>query len=124
MGRTPRICVYNQTRDAFVATEAAIADTPWSRLVGLLGKNSRWARPGRGLWIVPSRGIHTIGMMFPLDLLFLDQDKHVVEIQEHLPPFRISSVCLRAASVLELPPHTVFRSGTRVGDQLEIVHLD
>jgi uncharacterized membrane protein (UPF0127 family) len=38
-------------------------------------------------------------------------------------PFRISRVSLKAASVLELPPHTIYRSGTQVGDRLEISRL-
>ena len=67
-----RVYVFNKTRETFVATEAALADTYWGRLVGLLGKTRRWARPGRGLWIYPSHGVHTIGMLFPIDLVFLD----------------------------------------------------
>lgn len=117
------VYVYNKTRETFVATEAAVANSYWSRLVGLLGKTQRWARPGRGLWIVPSHGVHTIGMMFPIDLIFLDTKKLVVHIEEHIRPFSISRVCLNAVSVLELPAHTVFRTGTRVGDCLEIAPL-
>jgi len=112
--------VYNKTRETFVATEAVVADSYIRRLVGLLGKTKRWAQLGRGLWIVPSRGIHTIGMMFPIDLIFLSKEKQVVHVEEHLRPFRISKVSLRATSVLELPPHTIYRSGTQVGDSLEI----
>jgi len=97
-----------------------VADGYVSRLVGLLGKTRRWARPGRGLWIVPSHGVHTIGMLFPLDVVFLDHQKVVVHLEEHLRPFRISAVSLKASSVLELPPHTIFRTGIRTGDQLEI----
>jgi hypothetical protein len=41
-------------------------------------------------------------------------------VEEHVRPFRVSSISLKAHSVLELPPHTIFRTGTRVGDQLEI----
>jgi len=115
-----RVFVYNKTRETFVATEAKVADGYLSRLVGLLGKTRRWARPGQGLWIVPSHGVHTIGMLFPLDVVFLDSRKVVVHVEEYLRPFRISSVSLRAASVLELPSHTIFRTGTRAGDQLEI----
>jgi uncharacterized membrane protein (UPF0127 family) len=114
------IYVYNKTRETFVATEATVADSYVRRLVGLLGKTRRWARLGTGLWIVPSRGVHTIGMMFPIDLIFLGKEKEVVHVEEHVRPFRISSVSLKAASVLELPPHTIYRTGTRVGDQLEI----
>ena len=117
------VCVYNRTRETFVATEAAVADTYLRSLVGLLGKTKRWARQGCGLWIVPSSGVHTIGMMFPIDLIFLSKDREVVHVEEYVRPFRISKVSLKSDSVLELPAHTVYRSGTQVGDQLEIAAL-
>jgi uncharacterized membrane protein (UPF0127 family) len=114
------ICIYNKTREKFVATHANVADGYFSRLVGLLGTTRRWARPGKGLWIVPSHGVHTIGMLYALDLVFLDRHLTVVDVEEHVRPFRISKVSFKAESVLELPVHTVFRTETRVGDQLEI----
>jgi len=117
------VYVYNQTREAFVATEATVANTYVGRLVGLLGKTKNWLRPGHGLWIVPSHGVHTIGMLFPIDLVFLDQKKRVVHVEEHVRPFAISKVCLNASSVLELPPYTIFRTRTRIGDQFEIGNL-
>jgi uncharacterized protein len=119
-GQHRLLYVYNKTRETFVATEATVADSYLRRLVGLLGKTRRWAQLGRGLWIVPSRGVHTIGMMFPIDLIFLSKEKEVVWVEEHVRPFRISAVSLKATSVLELPPHTIYRSGTKVGDHLEI----
>src|SRR5271157_1131843 len=115
-----RFYVYNTTRETFVATEAKLADGYFSRLVGLLGKTRRWARPGQGLWIVPSHGVHTIGMLYALDLIFLDRHYVVVDVEEDVRPFRISKVSFKAESVLELPVHTVFRTETHVGDQLEI----
>lgn len=117
------VCVYNKTRERFVATHARVADGYFSRLIGLLGTTRRWARPGKGLWIVPSHGVHTIGMLYALDLVFLNRDRVVVEVEEHVRPFRISKVSFKADSVLELPVHTVFRTETRVGDQLEISHV-
>jgi uncharacterized membrane protein (UPF0127 family) len=112
--------VYNKTRETFVATETILADSYLRRLIGLLGKTNRWAEVGRGLWIVPSSGVHTIGMLFPIDLIFLSKEKEVVHVEEYVRPFRISKVSLKAQSVLELPPHTIYRSGTRVGDRFEI----
>jgi uncharacterized membrane protein (UPF0127 family) len=117
------VYVYNKTRETFVATEVTVADSYVARLVGLLGKTKRWAQLGKGLWIVPSRGVHTIGMLFPIDLIFLGKNKEVVHVEEHVRPFRISKVSLKAISVLELPPHTIYRSRTQVGDQLEIARL-
>jgi uncharacterized membrane protein (UPF0127 family) len=114
------VYVYNKTRETFVATDTGVADNYLRRLVGLLGKSRRWANNGSGLWIVPCKGVHTIGMMFPIDLIFLDKDHEVVHLEEHVRPFRISKVSLKSASVLELPVHTIYRTGTRVGDRLEI----
>lgn len=118
------LCVYNRTRESLVATEAVLADGYWQRLIGLLGKTSKWAHLGAGLWIVPCHGVHTIGMLFPIDVIFVGKNKEVVHIEEHLRPFRISRVCLSASSILELPVHTVSRTGTRVGDSLEISSAD
>ncbi len=121
--RQGAVYVYNRTREAFVATEASVANSYFRRLVGLLGKTKRWAKEGSGLWIVPSRGVHTIGMMFPIDLVFLSKEKEVVHVEEYVRPFRISKVSLKASSVLELPAHTIYRTGTKVGDRLEISSL-
>ena len=114
------VYVYNRTRETFVATQAQVADGYFGRLIGLLGTTRRWARPGNGLWIVPSHGVHTIGMLYALDLIFLDRQHVVVDVEEHVGPFRISKVRLKAQSVLELPTDTVSRTETKVGDQLEI----
>jgi uncharacterized membrane protein (UPF0127 family) len=62
-------------------------------------------------------------MLFPIDLIFLSKDKQVVHLEEYVRPFRIWNVSLKATSVLELPPHTIYRSRTQVGDQLEIAQL-
>lgn len=117
------VYVYNRTRETFVATEATVADSYFRRLIGLLGKTTRWVQRGRGLWIVPSCGVHTIGMMFPIDLIFLSKEKQVVHVEEYVRPFRISKVSLKAESVLELPPHTIYSTGTKVGDKIEITPL-
>jgi uncharacterized protein len=121
--RNGEVYVYNKTRETFVATEATVANSYLTRLIGLLGKTRRWAQLGKGLWIVPSRGVHTIGMLFPIDLIFLSNEKEVVHVEEHVRPFRISKVSLKATSVLELPPHTIYRSRTQVGDSFEIARL-
>ena len=118
------VYVYNKTRETFVATEVTVADGYFSRLIGLLGKTRRWARVGAGLWILPSRGVHTIGMLFPIDLLFLNKQKEVIHLEELVKPFRVSKVSLKAFSVLELPAHTIYRTGTQVGDHMEIAAAD
>lgn len=114
------ICVYNKTRESFVATHAKVADGYFSRLVGLLGTTRRWPCPGKGLWLVPSHGVHTMGMLYALDLIFLDRNHVVVDVEEYVRPYRLSKFSFKAHSILELPVQTLARTDTRVGDQLEI----
>jgi hypothetical protein len=64
---------FNQTRQAYLATALAVADTHWTRLRGLLGLRSSDFRNGCGLWIVPCHGVHTLGMGFPIDVVYLDR---------------------------------------------------
>ncbi len=111
-------CVYNQTRECFLGMRIAPADTMWRRLKGLIGR----IRLGydEGLWVVPSRGIHTFGVVFPIDVIYLDQDFRVVHLAEHFPAFRVAPLKAQATSVLQLPPHTIYSSQTQMGDKLEI----
>ena len=96
-----------------------MADTSRKRRTGLLGRESLPA--GQGLWIAPCEAVHTIGMKFPIDVLFLDRAKKVLKVREKMGPARIA-VCLRAYSVLELPAGTAAATGTAPGDQLEFAH--
>jgi uncharacterized protein len=111
---------FNQTRQAYLATALAIANTHWSRLRGLLGLRSSDFRNGDGLWIVPCHGVHTLGMGFPIDVVYLDEAMTVIHIQRDLQPWRFAAVRTQAASVLELPCRTAAETRTTVGDKIEI----
>jgi len=111
---------FNSTRQAYLATDLALADTHWSRLRGLLGVNSNDFRNGFGLWIVPCHGVHTLGMGFPIDVVYLDRQMNVVHVQSELRPWRFAPVRRQAASVLELPIRRAAETGTEIGDRIEI----
>ena|SRR5438477_13089940 len=111
---------FNQTRQAYLATALAIANTHWTRLRGLLGLRSNDFRNGSGLWIVPYHGVHTLGMAFPIDVVYLDDAMTVIHIQGDLRPWRFAPVRKQAASVLELPRRTAAETRTEVGDKIEI----
>src|ERR1022692_4481809 len=112
------VFVYNKTKETFLAFRVKVADSFLSRLVGLLGK--KVLKPDGGVWIVPANAVHTIGMLFTFDLLLIDNDFKVVGVRELVRPFRITRPNFRAESVIELPAHAIFKSGTEVGDQLMI----
>jgi len=111
---------FNQTRQRFLATELAVAETHWSRLRGLLGASADDFRNGRGLWIRPCRGVHTLAMRFPIDVVYLDRDGTVVHLERNLRPWRFAPVRLQAVSVLELPVHTLAQTETALGDRIKI----
>lgn len=111
---------FNQTRQLYVATELALAATHWTRLRGLLGLSADDFSNGRGLLIRPCRGVHTLAMGFPIDVVYLDRAGTVVHVEHNLQPWRFSPVRMQATSILELPSHTVARTGTAVGDNIEI----
>ena len=109
---------FNITKQSFINLGVTVADTPFARLRGLLGRMR--LRTDEGLWIFPCRGIHTFGLMFPIDVIYLDTDLRVIHLVESLGTLRIAPLILQSASVLELPPRSIYGSGTEVGDQLLI----
>ncbi len=120
--RDRTVFVFNKTKETFLGYQVKVADSTLSRLIGLLGKRS--LEPNGGLWIVPSYGVHTLGMLFTIDVVFVDRNSKVVALRELLTPFSITSLVFQAESVLELPPHTIFKSRTEVGDELVISSFD
>ena len=111
---------FNRTRKEYLATELFIANTHWSRLRGLMASAPGSFRAGQGLWIVPCRGVHTMAMRFPIDVIYLNKQNQVVHLAEDLRPWRFAPLRIAAASVLELPIHTIDRTQTVIGDMIDI----
>ena len=82
--------------------------------------SSRFSR-GQVSGINPSHGIHTFAMRFPIDAVYLDQERIVIHIEEGLEPWRVAPVRVHAASALEVPTGTIHYSLTVVGDQVDII---
>ena len=111
---------FNRSRNSFLASQLRLADTHWGRLRGLMGMPPSGFPFGSGLWIIPCHGVHTMAMRFPIDVVYLDENKVVVHIEENVRPWRMTSIRFDAATVMELRWPTVMNSGTCVGDQVEI----
>lgn len=115
-------CAFNETRESFISLRVTPADTHLSRLRGLMGRLR--LKSDEGLWVIPSQGIHTIGLSFSIDLIYLDAGNRVVDVTESLGSFRLGPLRMKCASVLELPERAIYFSQTRVGDQLLICPQD
>jgi len=111
-----RMKIENLTRRVMLAHSVDVADDGATRRKGLLGR--RALLPGEGLWIVPCESVHTFGMKFPIDLVYLDRNRTVKKVRSGVSPWRLSA-CLSAHSVVELASGTIQKTQTTPGDKLE-----
>ncbi len=127
MSPAPIGYAFNLTRRTYLATELSIADNHWTRFVGLLGTGVEDFVVNRGLWIFPSRGVHTLGMNFPIDVVYLSGEKEgrkfIVHMEHWLKPWRIAPIRLNAQSILELPKGILASTNTKIGDEIVISNI-
>jgi len=109
--------VVNVTKNIALADRCCLANSFCKRLIGLLNRNGLVA--GEGLLLDRCYGIHTFGMRFPIDIVCLGTDFHVLRIIKALPPFR-ARVLTNGGFIIELPAGTLDRTQTTEGDQIHI----
>lgn len=91
------------------------AVSAWERTRGLLGRPP--LRAGEGMLINDCRLVHTLGMGYALDLVFLDRSGQVRKLVRGLSPLRMAG-SLSASATLELAPHTLAGTNLKEGDRL------
>jgi uncharacterized protein len=111
-----RLVARNASLNTVIASHVGVAATRTARAVGLLSRTG--LEPGEALWIVPSRGVHTWGMRFTIDVLALDEAGTVIDCVSNLRPWRVRLPRRGTAGVLELPAGTLAASRTGIGHQV------
>lgn len=102
--------------DQCVLGSVAHAANPWTRLRGLLGRPA--LADGEGLLIEPCGSVHTFGMRYPLDLVYLDCENRVVDTCVNLAPWRTHRARSRARKTLELATGGIAKLNLHIGEQL------
>jgi uncharacterized protein len=108
----------NRTRNAILVERGTIAASMWTRMRGLLGHAPLLT--GEGLLLKGEKAIHSIGMSFAIDALFLDRNGRVIYLMPLMLPMRTSPMVWQAQDVLELPAGRIDATGTALGDEIEI----
>jgi len=85
------------------------ANTWLTRLVGLLGHSN--LSDSEGMLFEPGGGIHTVGMRFTIDVVYLDKDNRVLGIVNDMKPWRFSFAPKGTVAVLELSSGNAKRTG-------------
>ena len=117
-----RVSARNSSRGTILGNRIRVAESGASRIIGLLGERN--LAPGDGLLIVPSQGVHTMGMLFPIDVLVLDNDWNVIAMHNQMKPFLVTRIYFKAAAVLELSPGTIKACGTCIGDVVDFARVE
>jgi uncharacterized membrane protein (UPF0127 family) len=112
----------NLDTGSIVADRVSVAATRTARRVGLMKRDS--FERGEALWIVPSRGVHTMWMRFAIDLVALDDRGIVIDRVQSLRPWRIRMPRRGTAGVLELPVGTIAQSGIALGHRIQFERIN
>ena len=109
--------IKNLTKNTILAEQVRVADTFFSRLKGLLGSSGLPA--GAALVIRPCNSVHTFGMRYPIDVIFVDAAHRVVKTVAAMGPGRMAA-CRAGRYTVELPAGTMAKDGTAAGDLLAL----
>jgi uncharacterized protein len=114
MSSLPEVALANDD-GTVVCERCLLAETPFARMRGLLGRSG--LSSGEGLLLRPAGSVHTAFMRFTIDVVFLDRDSRVLKVAAELAPWRTAG-CRGARAVLELPAGEANRQGLRPGVSL------
>ena len=107
--------IKNKTRKTLIAEKHYNFKSPISKAIGLMFSMN----PKNLVFFFKKEEIvplHMLFVIFPIDVLFLDKNKKVVELKENFRPFTFYTPKAKAKYVIELPKGAVKKSKTEIGD--------
>lgn len=114
---TGRLVITKAEGDSLVTNVVVTSATTFlRRLLGLLGRG--YLPDHECLWLQPCASIHTFGMRFTIDVVFLNKDMRVVGFSDHVHPNKIRLAPKGTTSVLELSEGNRSRTGINLDDLL------
>ncbi|MBW2975671.1 DUF192 domain-containing protein [Candidatus Woesearchaeota archaeon] len=107
--------IINKTKNSILSEKAELCKSPFSKALGLM-----FSGKSRTLVFIFSKekiiSLHMFFVFYPIDVLFLDKNKKVVETKIGFRPFTFCTPKNKAMYVIELPSGTVKKTKTSRGD--------
>ena len=109
--------VINKSKKKVLSGDAVMQENVIGKCLGLMFRR----KPQSMILRFSREGFHSLHMwfvFFPIDVLFLDKSKKVVEIKERFLPWTMYRPRRKAQYVVELPHGSVQETSTEVGDHI------
>lgn len=112
--------IMNKTRNIVLGKNSIIRKTPLQLSAGLMF-HKKLSDEGMIFFLDENKKIsfHMFFVFFPIDIIFLDGNKRIVDMKENFKPFRIYNPKQKAKYAIELPKGTISKTKTEIGDQIE-----
>ena len=110
--------ILNKKTQKILTSHAHLCKDPFSKAIGLMFCFDK----EKSLVFIFSKEIqsslHMWFVFYPIDVLFLDSRKKVVEIKEHFQPFTFYFPQHTSKFIIEVPDGTIQKTGTKITDTL------
>ena len=111
--------IKNSTKNDLISNNGILCSSPFSKFMGLM-----FSKKADKALIFKFTNAHIISlhMLFvfhPIDVLFLDKEKVVVEMKENFKPFTFYKSRHKSLYVVELREGSIKNTGTSLGDKIK-----
>ena len=113
--------VKNATTNKVIATSSRLADSILSRSLGLMFTKREQAALILKFEKEEQISLHMMFVFYPIDVIFVNKRKQVVDLKENLRPFDTYVSARKALYAIELPKGTIGSTKTKAGHKIEFL---
>ena len=110
--------IFNKTRKSILSKKYVLCSSFFLKSLGMMFR----IRPKALIFAFEKEKnvpLHMLFVFFPIDVIYLDKNKKVVEIKKALKPFTFYKPQKKSKYVVELPAGAIQKSGTSLGDKIK-----
>ena len=109
--------IKNQSKKTVISKKCRLCKSSVSKALGLMFR----IKPKELMFVFEdekSVPLHMLFVFFPIDVIYLNKNRKVVELKENFMPFTFYNPKKKAMYVIELSAGTIQKSRTSIGDRI------
>lgn len=111
--------IRNSTKKQLIAKKIEIRDGIFSKFIGLMFSKKKKKALIFKFDKEKIISLHMIFVFYPIDVLFLNKNRIVVDAKESFKPFAFCKSKKKAMYAIELPNGMIKKTNTSIGDKIE-----